>query len=111
MRNLAAQTQLQSASIDRLESMSRAQANLITTLTERVSMRSGLLERAAGRKSDALDATQALREEEATVSSMQEFGTSQITVSVQNLSHLSREDRGYRAATGSSRVSVEEQPE
>ncbi|MEH0296007.1 HlyD family type I secretion periplasmic adaptor subunit [Agrobacterium sp. CCNWLW71] len=68
MRNLAAQTQLQSASIDRLQSMSRAQANLITTLTERVSMRSGLLERAAGRKSDVLDATQALREEEATLS-------------------------------------------
>ncbi|OOO15938.1 hypothetical protein BS627_23635 [Agrobacterium salinitolerans] len=42
--------------------------NLITTLTERVSMRSGLLERAAGRKSDVLDATQALREEEATLS-------------------------------------------
>lgn len=31
-------------------------------------MRSGLLERAAGRKSDVLDATQALREEEATLS-------------------------------------------
>lgn len=46
--------------------------NLITTLTERVSMRSGLLERAAGRKSDVLDATQALREEEATLSTYAE---------------------------------------
>lgn len=68
MGNLAAQARVQSASIGRLDAMARAQTNLIATLTQRVSMQSGLVERAAGRRSDVLDATQALQEEEATLS-------------------------------------------
>lgn len=66
--NLVAQMRLQSATIERLQAMVRTQENLIATLNERVAMRSGLVERSAGRKSDVLDATQALREEEATLS-------------------------------------------
>ncbi|NTZ92840.1 HlyD family type I secretion periplasmic adaptor subunit [Agrobacterium tumefaciens] len=68
LRNLVAQMRLQSATIERLQAMVRTQENLIATLNERVAMRSGLVERSAGRKSDVLDATQALREEEATLS-------------------------------------------
>ncbi|WP_313614773.1 HlyD family type I secretion periplasmic adaptor subunit [Rhizobium sp.] len=66
--NLIAQMRLQSATIERLQDMMRTQKSLIATLGERVAMRSGLAERSAGRKSDVLDATQALQEEEATLS-------------------------------------------
>lgn len=63
--NLAAQRAQSQATIERLSAMIEARRLLISTLAQRVAMRSSLVDQAAGSKSNVIDALQVQQSEEA----------------------------------------------
>ena len=60
LNSLAAQRQERQAEIDRLSSMTRTQKALVATLSERVGMRSALVEKEAGTRASMIDAVEEL---------------------------------------------------
>ena len=64
LNSLAAQRQERQAEIDRLSSMTRTQKALVATLSERVGMRSALVEKEAGTRASMIDAVESLQKEQ-----------------------------------------------
>ncbi|UIN38434.1 HlyD family type I secretion periplasmic adaptor subunit [Methylobacterium oryzae] len=67
MDSLKAQKQQKLSEIDRLKNTILAQKNLISTITERVNMRTTLMEKLSGTKASLIDATETLLTQQATL--------------------------------------------
>ena len=65
--SLDAQTDQKRAEQDRLKATLSAEGDLITTLKQRVTMKSTLMDRNAGSKADLIDATETLQDQETTL--------------------------------------------
>lgn len=71
LNNLAAQRRERQAETDRLSSMISAQKALVATLSERVGMRSALVEKEAGTRASMIDAVESLQKEQTSLTENQ----------------------------------------
>ncbi|MGN8097349.1 HlyD family type I secretion periplasmic adaptor subunit [Methylobacterium sp. 22177] len=92
VESLIEQTQQKIAERDRLIAMIAAQKNLISTLKERVEMRTILVEKSAGTKSSLIDATETLQYQQGTLATQ----IGQLAEAEASLRVLTRERRKLR---------------